>query len=103
VKILARFKSSPLYSDQDLGDMTVIPDTDDGSAPYLLTLRYPPKNLPGKLSQTSRLYTVSLAHEDIDRQVKHWEAALRHLVQAGKKPRLIRLELGKKVVVKLEK
>jgi hypothetical protein len=103
VKILHRFKESPLYSDKDLGDMTVIPDSEEGSAPYLLTLRFPPKNLPVKTAQPGRLYTVSLGDEDLDRQVKHWEAVMRHLVQTGKKPRLIRLELGKKVVVKLER
>lgn len=103
VKILGRLKKSSLYSEKDLGDMTVMPTTDDGSAPYLLSLRYPPKNLPGKLGPSGQLYTVSLAEEEIDQQIKHWELVVRHLVQAGKKPRLIRLELGKKVVVKVEK
>ncbi len=103
MKILARFKASPLFQDKDLGDMTVVSDTDDGSAPFLLTLRFPPKNLPSKMGQMSRLYTVSLGEQEPDRQVKRWEAVVRHLAQAGKKPRLIRLELGKKVVVKLEK
>ena len=83
--------------------MTVLPDLDDGSAPYLLSLRFPPKTLPGKMVQTGRLYTVSLGDGDVNQQVKRWEAVVQHLVQAGKKPRLIRLELGKKVVVKLEK
>lgn len=103
MKILQRFKASPLYSDKDLGDMTIVSDSEEGSAPYMLTLRYPPKALPSKTAQPSRLYTASLGDEDVDRQVKHWEVVVRHLVQAGKKPRLIRLELGKKVVVKLEK
>lgn len=103
VKILQRFKSSPLFQSKDLGDMTVIPDAEEGSAPYLLTLRFPPKALIKKDAQPSRLYTVSVGDDDVDRQVKHWEAVVRHLVQTGKKPRLIRLELGKKVVVKLER
>jgi hypothetical protein len=103
VKILNHFKGSKLYSDKDLGDMTVIPDAEDGSAPYLLSLRFPPKVLPGKIAQPSRLYSVTLGDDELEVQVKHWEAVVRHLVQAGKKPRLIRLELGKKVVVKLEK
>jgi hypothetical protein len=103
VKILRRFKESSLFQDKDLGDLTVIPDAEEGSAPYLLTLHFPPKSLAGKGVQGSRLYTVSVGDDDVDRQVKHWEAVVRHLVQTGKKPRLIRLELGKKVVVKLEK
>ncbi len=101
VKILDRIRKSPLFHDQDLGDMTVSAESDE--APYLLTLRYPPKALPLKTAQPSRLYTASLGDEDLDRQVKHWEVVVRHLAQAGKTPRLIRLELGKKVVVKLEK
>ncbi len=103
VKILSRLKSSPLYSEKDLGDMTVMPEAEDGSAPFFLTLRFPPKALLSKTDQTSRLYTVSLGDGDVDHQVKRWEAVVRHMVQAGKKPRLIRLELGKKVVVKLER
>jgi cell division septal protein FtsQ len=103
MKVLERFRSSSLYSEKDLGDITVNPDTEDGTAPFLLTLRYPPRALAGKSKQNNRLYTASLGDDDVDRQVKHWEAVVRHLVQAGKKPRLIRLELGKKVVVKLEK
>jgi len=103
VKILHRFKSSSLFSEKDLGDLTVVSESDDGSAPYFLTLRYPPKNHPGKIQPLGRLYTVSLGEGDVERQVKHWEAVVRYLVQAGKKPRLIRLELGKKVVVKLER
>lgn len=103
VKILNRFKSSALFHEKDLGDLTVIPEANDGSAPYLLTLRFPPKNLASKKQENGRLYTVTLGDTDIERQVKHWEAVVRHLVQASKKPRLIRLELGKKVVVKLER
>lgn len=103
VRILNRFKASSLFHEKDLGDLTVVPEAADGSAPYLLNLRFPPKNLAPKKDQTSRLYTVSLGDGELDPQVKRWEAVVRHLVQAGKKPRLIRLELGKKVVVKLEK
>jgi hypothetical protein len=103
VKILRRFEESKLYSEKDLGDMTVVPDVEEGSAPFLLTLRFPPKALARKMVQGGRLYTVSLGEGDVDAQVKHWEAVVRNLVQTGKKPRLIRLELGKKVVVKLEK
>lgn len=103
VQILKRFKSSPVFHEKDLGDMTVHPEAEEGSAPYQLSLRFPPKNLVGKNQASSRLYTVTLGDEDIEHQVKRWEAVVRHLVQASKKPRLIRLELGKKVVVKVEK
>lgn len=103
VRILEQLKASALFSEKDLGDLTVVSDTEDGSAPYLLSYKFPPKPLLGKNAQVARLYTVSLSDEDPNQQIKRWEAVVRHLVQAGKKPRLIRLELGKKVVVKLEK
>ena len=103
MKILRRLKESRLFHEKDLGDITILADSEEEGAPYLLSLRYPPKPLATKLGQSGRLYTVSLGEEDFDPQIKHWEAVVRHLVQGSKKPRLIRLELGKKVVVKLEK
>jgi cell division septal protein FtsQ len=103
VRILDLLRQSPLYNEKDLGDLTVRTEAEDGAAPYVLTLRFPPKALATVKSQTNRLYTVTLGDQDLARQVKHWEAVVRYLVQQGKNPRLIRLELGKKVVVKLER
>jgi hypothetical protein len=103
LQILQNLRSSPLFSEKDLGEVTVRMDAEDGAAPYVLTLRFPPRNLPLKGKQPNRLYTASFGEEDLPTQVKHWEAVLRHLAQTGKNPRLIRLELGKKVVVKLER
>lgn len=103
LNILKALRASPLFSDKDLGELTVRMDADEGAAPYVLTLRFPPRALLGKGKQPNRLYTVSFDDEDLTTQVKHWEAVVRHLVQTGKNPRLIRLELGKKVVVKLER
>lgn len=102
LKILEQLRASPLYTDRDLGDLTVRM-AGDGAAPYLLTLRFPPQMLAGKKGQSNRLYTVSFGSEDVSRQVKRWEAVVRYLVQQGKNPRLIRLELGKKVVVKVDR
>lgn len=101
--ILENLKQSPIYSDKDLGDLTVRLDAEDGAAPYLLTLRFPPKGLVKKDGQTNRLYSVSFGSDAPAPQVKRWEAVVRHLVQQGKNPRLIRLELGKKVVVKVDR
>lgn len=101
--ILKTMATSALFSEKDLGELTVRMDAVDGAAPYVLTLRFPPRPLAGKGKQPNRLYTVSFNDDDLSTQVKHWEAVLRHLVQTGKNPRLIRLELGKKVVVKLER
>jgi cell division protein FtsQ len=101
--ILERLRASPLYSEKDLGDMTVRMDAEDGAAPFVVTLRFPPKTLVQKVGQTNRLYSVSFGSDPADSQVKRWEAVVRHLVQQGKNPRLIRLELGKKVVVKVDR
>jgi hypothetical protein len=101
VRILELLKQSSVYNEKDLGDLTVRTAAEDGAAPYVLTLRFPPKTLVAQKGQTNRLYTVTLGDQELERQVKHWEAVVRYLVQQGKNPRLIRLELGKKVVVKL--
>jgi cell division protein FtsQ len=103
LQILEQFRLSPVFSEKDLGDMTVRLGAEDGSAPYVVTLRYPPKNLVKKTGKTSRLYSVTFSNEDPEQPVKRWAAVVRHLVQQGKNPRLIRLELGKKVVVKVER
>lgn len=103
LKILSELKSSKIYDEKDLGDITIRLGSESGAAPYLLTLRFPPKSLTTKAGQIGRLYTVSFGQGDLPSQVKRWEAVVRHLVQQGKNPRLIRLELGKKVVVKVER
>ena len=103
LKILAELQGNPLFSDKDLGDLTIRPDTEDGGAPFLVALRYPPQELRKKGDHGSRLYTVSFGEDHQKSEVQHWEAVVRYLVQQGKNPRLIRLELGKKVVVKVER
>jgi hypothetical protein len=101
--VLEQFRHNPLFTDKDLGDLTVRPDAEDGAAPILVTLRFPPKVLQKKGDLRSRLYTVSFSAEGVPEQLKRWEAVVRYLAQQGKNPRLIRLELGKKVVVKVER
>jgi hypothetical protein len=101
--ILKELEGNSLFSDKDLGDLTIRPDAEDGAAPFLVALRYPPQSLRKKGDHGSRLYTVSFGAENWNSQTKRWEAVVRYLVQQGKNPRLIRLELGKKVVVKVER
>ena len=86
-----------------MGELTLRMNSDEKGAPFVLTMRYPPKGLGQKTHQNHRVYTLSLGDEEISKQLKRWEAVLRHLAQQGKNPRLIRLELGKKVVVKVER
>lgn len=101
--VLEQFRHNSLFTDKDLGDLTVRPDAEEGAAPILVTLRFPPKALPLKGEQRPRLYTVSFGNDGVPDQLRRWEAVTRYLAQQGKNPRLIRLELGKKVVVKVER
>lgn len=103
LELLNQMHSMPLFDGSDLGDFTVRVNEEDGGAPYILTMKYPPKILRAKSGQENRLYTVSFGEEDLVRQIKRWDIVVRHLVQQSKTPRLIRLELGKKVVVKLDR
>jgi cell division septal protein FtsQ len=103
LQILERLKNYKIFDPKDLGELTIRMQAEDGAAPYLLSLRYPPKALPIKANKVSRLYTLSLGEEELERQLLRWDMVVRYLVQQGKNPRLIRLELGKKVVVKVER
>lgn len=103
LEILKALRRQSLFEEKDLGEITVRMNVEDGAAPYLLSLRFPPRQLLGKQKRSSRLYTVALGEEELDRQLKRWDVVVRNLVQQGKNPRLIRLELGKKVVVKVER
>lgn len=96
-------KEQEIYSETDMGDITVRMRKEDISAPYVLTLKYPPAKLRKKTDRTNHIYTASFSSEDAGHQLSRWSAVVRYLVQQSKNPRLIRLELGKKVVVKVER
>ena len=101
--LLQELNASKLFKEKDLGEMAVRMEADEGAAPFVLTLRYPPQELALKNAQNNRLYSASFGETDLKSQVSHWEVVVRHLMQEGKNPRLIRLELGKKVVVKVDR
>lgn len=103
LQILESLKASALYSEKDLGDMTVRLEGVEGTAPYLLTMRFPPQPLLKKKGLPQRPYLASFGPEEALPQVRRWEAVVRYLAQQSRNPRLIRLELGKKVVVKVER
>lgn len=103
LQLLSQLNKSPLYDANDMGDFTVRVNEEDGGAPFVLTMKYPPKPLRIKQGQDNRLYTVSFGEDELSKQIKRWDIVMRHLVQQSRTPRLIRLELGKKVVVKLER
>lgn len=103
LELLDVLRKQALFSEKDLGEITIRMNTEEGAAPYLLSLKFPPRPLLVKGKNSSRLYTVTLGEEEVERQLKRWDVVVRNLVQQGKNPRLIRLELGKKVVVKVER
>lgn len=95
---------SPIRS-RDVGDLTIRGAVYGESSPLLLTYAFPPSGLDkkGAKPKQKRLhFTLTAAEEDFVIQAKRANAVMRYLVQQGKNPRLIRLELGKKVVVKVE-
>lgn len=101
--VLNQIRASSLFSEKDLGDLSVRLGADEGEAPYWLTMRFPPEKLATDKKRVSRLYALSLGENNLAQQIKHWEGVVRYLAQQGKNPKLIRLELGKKVVVKVER
>jgi hypothetical protein len=103
LQIIDEFRKSELFSEKDLGDVMVRASEDGGDVPVSMSLRFPPKKLAQKKDVSSRLYTASFGRQNLSAQVRRWEAVVRYLAQQSKTPKLIRLELGKKVVVKLNR
>lgn len=102
LQIIEQIRASGLFSERDLGDMVVRAGDDGVDVPVAMNLKFPPKLL-SKSETNGRIYTVSFGRQELPAQVKRWEAVVRHLAQQSKTPKLIRLELGKKVVVKLHR
>jgi hypothetical protein len=103
LEFLPQLQASPLFRESDLGDFTIRRGPEGDSAPFLVTLAFPPEAVRKKGQGRTRLYTGIFGAAEGAQQVARWEAVVRQLVQTGKIPRLIRLELGKKVVVKLDR
>lgn len=105
--LLESLEKSSFFSKKDLGELTVRPESESGGAAYILSLKIPPpaeaKTRVKKSPVAPTLLSASFSSSDINGQVKRWEAVMRHISQEGRNPRLIRLELGKKVVVKLDR
>ncbi len=99
LQLLKILEKSGWSSPKDIGDISIR----DVNPSLLLTMRYPPSGLTKLVkSGRARHFTASLSPEDLPSEVKRMYIVLQHLAQAGKNPRLIRLELGKKIVVKLD-
>ena len=103
VKLLAYLRESAIFSEEDLGDLTISLTADSQTTPYFLTMHFPPKNMQANEAASVRTYGLAMEADQVPQQLKRWEAVMRHLIQDGKNPKLIRLDLGKKVVVKLDR
>lgn len=101
LEVLKELRGSEIFSESDLGDITVRMAQEE--ATFLFSLKFPPAKLAGSGTLKPVLYTASFGESDIPEQVRYWSFVVRKMVQTGKNPRLIRLELGKKVVVKLQR
>lgn len=101
LEIIQWSKTSKVIHSQDLGDITLRGSVYAEQLPLLVTLAYPPSKF-AKQKLKRRFFTLSLGEKEILPQTKRAETVLQHLVQQGKNPRLIRLELGKKIVVKID-
>jgi hypothetical protein len=99
--LLDYFQSSKVFSSEDIGQVTVRGSGYKGGAPLVATLAFPPKRIRVNDKVARRFVPVTLAEGDVVPQLMRAEAVMQHLAQAGKNPRLIRLELGKKIVVKI--
>lgn len=102
MEIVEWTKKSTLLKSKDLGDISVHGSVYSEQAPLLVTVAYPPNSIQLKQRAKRSFFTLSFAETEIPQQTKRAEAVIAHLVQQGKNPRLIRLELGKKVVVKMD-
>ncbi len=79
-----------------LGDIAVHGNQYRGGAPFMLTLQ---NALPA--SGKSTHFSVALAEENIDEQLGRLAVVMQQLHWQKRSPKLVRLELGKKVVVKI--
>ncbi|NUM88368.1 MAG: FtsQ-type POTRA domain-containing protein [Bdellovibrionales bacterium] len=100
LELIGLFRGSSLFVMDDLADVTVRGTGYQGAAPLVTTLAFPPFRTPGSTRMPKRFVPVTWALEDLEQQLRRVERVALNLAQAGKNPRLIRLELGKKIVVK---
>jgi hypothetical protein len=101
VRIFTWAKSSKVVSSRDIGDVSVHGSEYHSDDSITATVYYPPAQLRKKTNAKARLISMSFSEKDMDSQFLRAERLLQELTQHMKNPKLIRLELGKKVVVKV--
>ncbi len=103
LELVEILKTSKVFGLDDLADITVRGTGYKGAAPLVTTLAFPPArlNVGGRIPK--RFVPVTWSLEELPQQLHRAEVVAQNLVQVGKNPRLIRLELGKKIVVKTDR
>lgn len=99
VEIVRWVNQSRLISTADIGDILVRGPGYDGKAPIEMTLAFPPNAL--RNGEKPRYLMVSFSDDNLPKQMQRLEVVVNELVQRHKSPTKIRMELDKKVVVKI--
>lgn len=99
LEIVAWTKNSKLLKTVEIGDILVKNESYEGMAPLEMTVAF-----PGGASRNSNkphFLMVSFAEENLPKQLQRLEVVLNEMLQRRKIPTKIRMELDKKVVVKI--
>ena len=99
LEIVEWAKQSKVVAPADIGDILVKSENYEGMAPLEMTLAFPPSATHNNNKQ--RFLMVSLSEENLPKQLQRLEVVLNELVQRRRIPAKIRMELDKKVVVKI--
>jgi hypothetical protein len=87
-------KTNSFISAEEISEISI-----SESGTVTVVAPFPPKSISSKASR--RLMTLQFGDQEIAQQWKRARATVKYLAGAGQIPRLVRLELGKKVIVKI--
>lgn len=102
LEALELLEKSTILTQEDVSEISLRGPEDHGGVVLALTAKYPTKALRSKVNKNSHLMTLHFGDEDLRPQFRRAEAVLHKMTQSSVFPRLVRLELGKKVVVKID-
>lgn len=99
LEVLKYFEKSKIFSPEDISEIVAQYSGDENLLSVLVN--YPPKLLKAKYTSPGKIVKLTLNVDSIREQLVHAESIFNHLLVVKKAPKHLRLELGKKVVVKL--
>jgi hypothetical protein len=101
LEILELLEKDTLLTTEDISEITIKSAQDHGGVAISLLGQFPPKALAAKYTQKGRLMAIHFGEDDPAPQLKRANSVISYMAQAAMTPKSIRLELGKKVVVKI--